>query len=101
MHFTYKSENGGVFYFMKVIAKPIEMICWFDKDGVHPIRFRLQEQDEKNIVIKVDKVITKTMERLAGNNMLVFECQSIINGRERRYQIKYELATCRWILFKA
>jgi hypothetical protein len=85
--------------FMKVVAKPISMVAWFDTKGVpHPVRFKIEEEQE--VVIKVGRVMTQDKEKLAGNPMLIFNCQSVINGVERPYQLKYELSTCRWILFK-
>ena len=45
-------------------------------------------------------VIAKEKEKFAWNNMIVFKCQSIIDGRERLFEIKYELSTCKWMLFK-
>lgn len=84
---------------MKVVAKPIEMIVWFDKYGdIHPIRFKIQE--EKNCIIKVDKVIKNDLEKFAGNPMWVFTCSSIINGIEKIYEIKYDLVKGKWILYK-
>ncbi|MGL4772955.1 MAG: hypothetical protein ACRC2K_05250 [Clostridium sp.] len=85
---------------MKVVSKSIQVIAAFDNlGGIKPIRFKLDEED-KNVVIKIDRIITEEMEKLAGNIMKVFNCISVINGVERRYQIKYEIKTCRWILFK-
>jgi hypothetical protein len=86
---------------MKVIAKPIDMVAWFTKDGLpSPVRFRLELEDETQKTIKIDRIIHKDVEKLAGNNMIVYRCQSQINGAERVYEIKYELSTCKWILFK-
>lgn len=86
---------------MRVVAKPVQMICWFDENGVpHPIRFRIKTDDESFIVIKVHRVLQKDKERLAGNNMLLFRCQSIVDGTEKIYELKYEVNTCKWILFK-
>lgn len=39
-------------------------------------------------------------EKLAGNDMLVYKCQSVIKGAERLYELKYEFSTCKWILWK-
>lgn len=86
---------------MKVVAKPIEMIAWFTKDGCpNPVRFRVENDDDTNTTINVDRVVTRDMEKLAGNSTIVFRCQSIIGDLERVYEIKYELGTCRWMLFK-
>lgn len=86
---------------MKVVAKPIEVISYTDNKGdVKPLRFRIQSKDESYKVIKIDKVISKQTEKLAGNFMLVFNCQSLINNVLRQFEIKYELNTCKWVLFK-
>lgn len=86
---------------MKVVAKPIEMLAWFDKDGVpNPVRFRITDEAGGFNVIKVDRIITRAKEKLAGNEMLIFHCQSSVGGVERPYELKYELKNCKWILFK-
>ena len=86
---------------MKVLALPIEVLSYTDDKGsIRPIRFRMQINDEPMQVIKIDKVIVKETEKLAGNIMIVFKCQSLIDNVIKLFEIKYELATCRWILFK-
>lgn len=86
---------------MKVLALPIEMVSYTDNKGdIKPIRFRIQIGDEPMQVIKIDKIIVKETEKLAGNVMIIYKCQSVINGDGKLYEIKYELGTCRWILFK-
>lgn len=81
---------------MKVLMKPIEMIAWFTQEGVpKPIRYRLDGN-----VIKVEKVTSKSEEKLAGNRMIVYRCQSVINGELRLFELKYELQTGKWYLFR-
>lgn len=81
--------------------KPIEMIAWFTKDGYPiPLRYRLMDKDERNIVIKVDKILFKEEEKIAGNRMLLYRCESLINNTIKVFELKYELATCKWFLFK-
>ena len=86
---------------MKIVAKPIQMIAWFEEDGApHPIKFRLNNEEQYWTTIKVDKVITIEKEKLAGNHMYVFKCQSNIDNVLKIYELKYELHTCKWMLFK-
>lgn len=86
---------------MKVVAKPIQMIAWYCEDGTaNPIKFRVKEDDESYTTIKVDRVMKRDLEKLAGNLMQVFTCSSVINGVEKIFELKYELKTCKWILFK-
>ena len=64
---------------MKVVAKPIEVISVMDTKGnITPLRFKMETEDESYRVIKIDKVIDRTQERLAGNYMMVFNCQNLI-----------------------
>jgi hypothetical protein len=64
------------------------------------MRFRLIDEAGENLVIKIDKVITREFEKLAGNKMFVFTCQCVIQKHLRTVVIKYEIDNCRWILFK-
>lgn len=86
---------------MKIMSKPIEVISYTDNNGeLKPLRFRIQLEDKSVMVVKIDKIITKEKEKLAGNNMLIFKCQSLIDNIEMLFELKYELSTCRWILYK-
>lgn len=86
---------------MKVVCKPIDMVAWFEKNGkVHPIKFRIKEKDNENKVIKIDRIRSVKLEKLAGNLMHVFECESMIDDIFKIYEIKYEMDSCKWILFK-
>ncbi len=81
--------------------KPIEMIAWFTKDGYPiPLRYRLMDEEEKNIVIRVNKILFKEEEKIAGNRMLLYRCESLINNSLKIFELKYEIATCKWFLFK-
>jgi hypothetical protein len=86
---------------MKVLARPVDMVCWFEKTGKpHPVRFKFVREDESEAVIKVDRILSVDKERLAGNDMFVFKCQSVISNTVKPFELKYELKTCKWILFK-
>ena len=86
---------------MKVLAQPIEVISYTnDKGDIRPLRFRLQIGDEPMQVMKIDKVIFKQKEKLAGNPMILYRCQGRDGDTEKTFEIKYELDTCRWMLYK-
>ena len=57
-------------------------------------------EGKRAMAVKVDKVVKKDLEKLAGNPMVVFTCESVINGMLKPYEIKYELGTMKWMLFK-
>ena len=86
---------------MKVLMKPVDMIATYPRDGLPiPHKYRITGTDGTTKVIKVDRILYKTEEKLAGNKMLIYRCQSVIAGIQRVYELKYELNTCRWFLFK-
>lgn len=77
------------------------MLCIFDTTGIlSPIRFRIQNEDGQKQVVRVEKIIKKDIEKLAGNKMIVYTCQSSINGESRLYTIKYEIDSCKWFIYK-
>ncbi|WP_459195780.1 hypothetical protein [Wukongibacter baidiensis] len=85
---------------MKIVALPIECIAWFNKEGIPtPIKFRILN-NSSNKAVKVNQIVHREKEKLAGNHMYVFDCQSDIGGGVKRYQLKYALDTCKWMLFK-
>jgi hypothetical protein len=86
---------------MQIIAKPIDVIASFTKEGIPtPIRFKYQEERGESIVIKIDQILFKEVERFAGNQMFVFRCQSTTGDALRVFDLKYELVSCKWMLFK-
>lgn len=86
---------------MKIIAKPINVIAWFDNSGIpHPIRLKLEIESEGFKVIRIHKILLCNKDKLSGNEMFTFRCQSLINSKEIIFEIKYELNTCKWLLYK-
>ncbi len=86
---------------MKVVKKEIDVLCWFDQQGYpNPVRFRLVDESGEHMVVKIQRVITREFEKLAGNKMFVFTCQCTIQNLVRTVVIKYELDNCKWILYK-
>lgn len=84
---------------MKTAARPIEMICEFLRDGTIDLqRFRVEGKNGLQ-VIYVDRVINYEIDNYAGNKMRKYTCESEINGKKWTYVIKYELLTCKWLLF--
>nr|WP_042333292.1 hypothetical protein [Desulfosporosinus meridiei] len=87
---------------MRILMQPIEMIAWFNLEGIpNPIRYKIASSDASKAVVKVDRIVTRSEEKLAGNRMIIFRCQSEVSGQLRVYELKYELNTCKWYLYKA
>ncbi|ADY55733.1 hypothetical protein Sgly_1431 [Syntrophobotulus glycolicus DSM 8271] len=81
---------------MKVIAENVEMVAWFDHAGTpRPVRFR-----HRGTVVRVENIQEIRDERLAGQRIKLYRCQSIINEELKVYELKYELDSCKWYLWK-
>ena len=61
---------------------------------------KMTSADSSNVVVKVDRIVTRSEEKIAGNRMIIFRCQSEIDGLLKLFELKYELSTCKWYLFK-
>lgn len=86
---------------MKICMQPIESIAWFTKEGIpHPLKYRILTEDKSYKTIKVSQILFRTEEKIAGNRMLLFRCQGEVNGVLKIFELKYELSTCRWYLYK-
>jgi len=78
---------------MKILNQPIKVMAIFHPDGkIQPIRFRLDEE-----AITVEKIIKSYEEKLVGNKRVVFVC--LHNGKDM-YELKYEIGSNIWFLFK-
>ena len=74
---------------MKILSTPIEVLAHFDLTGTpHPLRFKLAGKE-----IRIEQVISVTEDKLAGNKMLCFRCQSEIGGELKPFEIRFELGT--------
>lgn len=78
--------------------RPVDAIARFVGTGTpRPVRFRLPAED---VTVNVDRIVCQSEDRRAGNRIIVYCCESSIRGVMRRYELKYEVATCRWYLSK-
>jgi len=85
---------------MKVVMKPIETITTHSKEGIiRPEKYRIVE-DEESVVVRIDKVLTRSEEKSAGCRELIFGCQGVINGYMKNFELKYRVPVCHWLLYR-
>ncbi|MGI5901914.1 MAG: hypothetical protein ACOX7U_05515 [Desulfitobacteriia bacterium] len=85
---------------MKKVMKPIEVLAFFNRNGIStPLKFKIEEQGSP-VIITVDQVCFRAEEKLAGNKMITFRCQSTIQGFLKVFELKFEPATGKWFLFR-
>lgn len=86
---------------MKTLRKPIEAIVLFDFEGNPvPIRFRYLDDGSELVTVKVDRVVKKDIDRFAGNRMIKFTCQTQIGNQIKPFELRFEVETSRWYIYK-
>ncbi len=86
---------------MKLLVWPIRVISESSESGVvTPIRFQISNSKNGPAVVRVEKILNVYEEDLIGTKVRIFHCQSVIKGQLRDFELKYELPTCKWYLYK-
>lgn len=86
---------------MRTRPREVDVLASFNRTGqVRPLRLRIEDDMGERTTIKVDRVILFEVEKLAGNIMIKYRCQTVIDNAERIFELKYERDTCKWYLFK-
>jgi len=81
---------------MKILHTPITVLAHFEQNGTpHPLFLTLADKE-----LKIEHVVSVAEEKLAGNKILCFRCQSEIGGELKPFEIRFELGTCKWFLWK-
>lgn len=93
-------EIGRCVVNMKIVMKPIEAITTHSKEGIiRPEKYRIIEGEE-TIVVRIDKILTRSEEKSSGCRELTFGCRGVINGFMKNFELKYRVAECKWFLYR-
>lgn len=72
--------------------RPIEMIASFNTEGIlTPIKYKIIDDGGESAAVKVDNVLTRSEEKVAGVRSVIFRCKSVVDGVQRVFELKYEL----------
>ncbi len=78
---------------MKILNEPIKVMAVFYTNGqIEPVKFRFEDT-----VVKIERIMKTYEENIVGNTRIVFVC--LHNGKDI-YELKYELSSKTWYLFK-
>lgn len=86
---------------MKIVAEPIDALVLFkSKEKPMPYRFKFTDKEGVRMEVKIDKILYTEENKLAGVRAFIYNCQSRIGNEEKRYELKYIVADCRWEIYK-
>ncbi len=78
---------------MKIVNEPIKVMAVFYTNGkIEPVKFRLDDK-----VVRIERIMKTYEENIVGNTRIVFVC--LHNGKDI-FELKYELDSKTWYLFK-
>ncbi|MDD6310615.1 MAG: hypothetical protein PUB09_01605 [Firmicutes bacterium] len=86
---------------MKLLNMPVDAMVVFRTEGRHPrpYKFKVKENGEL-ITIFVDQVLSSQKNKVCGAEHILYQCQSTINGVDKRFELKYYCSKCEWQLYK-
>lgn len=89
---------------MKIVAIPIKAVVIFEYANAEkppmPYKFKVREDSGEEITVVIDRFISIEKSRICGEECLIYKCQSLINGVEKRYELKYIISKYTWQLYK-
>ena len=81
---------------MKIVSKQIGVMAIF-APGETPRPYKFSYNGKE---IKVDNILDITKTKIAGVDAIVYDCQSTVNKKTIRYELRYTVRTCQWVLYK-
>lgn len=81
---------------MKIVSKPIGVIAIF-APGETPRPYKFSHNGKE---IKVDNILDITKTKIAGVDAIVYDCQSTVKNKVIRYELRYTVRNCQWVLYK-
>ena len=86
---------------MQALNMPIEMISVCAVDGeIRPLRFRYEDDYHKLHIVRVNEVMVAKELNYVGVQSYLYVCKAFINDREIMFELRYEVKTHRWVLFR-
>ena len=84
---------------MKILNQPIDMIACHDVNGkILPIKFQVTDNEEA-CTIKIGRVVNQETVKILGKIVLCFTCVSVINGIQKRYELRFHPETIQWVIY--
>jgi hypothetical protein len=86
---------------MQEVWKPLYMAASFDKEGnIKLMRFQLIAEDESEITVSVDRMLTVDQIREDKVNWKIYKVEVSLNGQKKKAEIRFNMNTCQWFLTK-
>ena len=86
---------------MDALNLPVEMISVCSREGdLRPIRFRLTPEEGDPVTVALRGIDMVQAVRYVGQEAVRYFCRGELDGRERRFELRYALRSHRWVLYR-
>jgi len=86
---------------MNIVDKSIKVVTTTDSAGiVKPLCFSITDDDESGEVIYVERLIRRDKEKIGGDYTYTFTCEIIKDNTKMLCDLRLNLSTNEWILYR-
>ena len=87
---------------MTLLNKPIEVAAYLDSAGIiKPVRFKNVNEDGSTTLFRIQRSIRRDKEKLGeGTYIYTFTCEVIVDEKTVLCDLKYNVQTKEWVLFR-
>lgn len=86
---------------MKLVERNIDLITYHDPNGVmRPVRFRLSLDDQSRATVDIEQILKLDLVKNNTMTYRIYTCESQINGEKKIFQIRFNVTTHKWDLYK-
>ena len=87
---------------MTLLNKPIEVTAYLDSAGIiKPQKFKAINEDGSKTLFQIQRSIRRDKEKIGENSyMYTFTCEVLVDGKTVLCDLKYNVQTKEWVLFR-
>jgi hypothetical protein len=74
-------------------------VCSTDGD-IKPLRFRMEDEGHRLCTVPITQVVCSKPLQYAGVDSIQYLCKSVVEGKEKLFDLRYTVRTHRWTLFR-
>ncbi|BCZ45898.1 hypothetical protein psyc5s11_19650 [Clostridium gelidum] len=86
---------------MNIVDKSIQVVTKTDGAGiVKPLCFSIADDNEGGEVINIERLVRRDKEKIGGDYTYTFTCEIIKDNMKRLCDLRLNLRTNEWILYR-
>lgn len=80
---------------------PIQLISSCSTLGdFTPLKFRFEDEEHHIVTVNISDILSTREHKINGIHELIYTCRAYINGASRLFELKYNVNTHKWLIFR-